>query len=172
MFFLLRTDQLSEYSFEYLTYDPSKNRLDNTKVHGKSSKVESTYKTEKKDRFCVEYMTKNVFTLQINATVDQAYKLMTTKEVRHLPITKDGLFVGIVSVKDILTHLSKPFHEKIKVSEIMSKVVICCDEETPIKFLAHVMVNEKISTLVVVDQSRQIKGVISYIDILRSVIDS
>jgi len=49
-----------------------------------------------------EHMTKNPITIRESATINEAKNIMTTQRIRHLPIVdKDGIVVGIISVRDI-----------------------------------------------------------------------
>lgn len=48
------------------------------------------------------FMTPDVLYLEPDQTVDQAMELMTTKEVRHLPVADQGALVGMVSVRDLI----------------------------------------------------------------------
>ena len=50
-----------------------------------------------------EIMTTEVFVAPPEAHVDELMELMTTRRVRHIPVTDDaGLLVGIVSIGDIV----------------------------------------------------------------------
>ena len=55
-----------------------------------------------KDTRVSEIMTKNVFTVQEQAKVDQCMTLMTRKRVRHLPVVKDEQVIGMISVGDLV----------------------------------------------------------------------
>jgi CBS domain-containing protein len=47
-------------------------------------------------------MTPNPFTCGPEATIDDVLGLMTDKRVRHVPVTKGGKLVGVVSIGDIV----------------------------------------------------------------------
>ncbi len=49
-----------------------------------------------------ELMTKRAITADVSATVSEIAAIMTEKNIRCLPITKDGKLVGIVARPDIL----------------------------------------------------------------------
>lgn len=50
-----------------------------------------------------EYMTRDVITIQPDATVDEAMKLMSEKRIRHLPVmTAGGALVGVISIGDVM----------------------------------------------------------------------
>ncbi len=53
-------------------------------------------------------MTRNVISCGETDTLDQLMNAMTTGRFRHLPVTKDGVLVGIVSIGDVVKyHLSE-----------------------------------------------------------------
>lgn len=170
MFYLLRKNQLSEYEFDYLNYDSHTKRLDDTKIHGKTNTTKKTNHS-KNDKFCIEIMAKNVIKVDKSILVVDAYKKMLDLDIRHLPIVENNLFVGVISLKDLLPVLAKPFNDKVTVADVMSTVVLCCSEETSVRHLGHVMVNEKLSSVVVVDTSRQVCGIVSYVDLLRAILE-
>lgn len=50
-----------------------------------------------------EYMTREVFTIQPDATVDESMQLMSAKHIRHLPVmTSGGALVGVISIGDVM----------------------------------------------------------------------
>ena len=49
-------------------------------------------------------MTKNVISCSESDTLDQLMNAMTTGRFRHLPVTKDGALVGIVSIGDVVKY--------------------------------------------------------------------
>jgi CBS domain-containing protein len=49
-----------------------------------------------------EIMTAEVRTCEPDHAVDDLRKVMTTHRIRHIPVTKDGRLVGIVSIGDVV----------------------------------------------------------------------
>jgi CBS domain-containing protein len=46
--------------------------------------------------------TENVYTVGLEADLEQLMRTMTERKVRHLPVVRDGALVGIVSIGDIV----------------------------------------------------------------------
>ena len=46
-----------------------------------------------------QWMTESVITIDPETTVEEAAKMMFEKNFRHLPVTKDGRLLGIVSLR-------------------------------------------------------------------------
>lgn len=49
-----------------------------------------------------EIMSKNVFTIHPDQTVEEAMDLMTVKHVRHLPVVENDRVAGIISIGDVV----------------------------------------------------------------------
>ncbi len=54
-----------------------------------------------------QWMQPEVETLSIKATVGDAVRLMNEKSFRNIPLVDDGMFVGSISVFDIITYLAE-----------------------------------------------------------------
>lgn len=54
-----------------------------------------------------EIMTPNPFTIGPDAPVVKAGALMVARRIKQMPVLKDGELVGIVTLTDILDHLSR-----------------------------------------------------------------
>ena len=51
-----------------------------------------------------QWMTESVITIDPETTVDYAAKMMFERNFRHLPVTKDGRLLGIVSLRRLSQH--------------------------------------------------------------------
>lgn len=50
-----------------------------------------------------DVMSRNVTTIEDDKTVEDAVNLMMEKNIKRLPVTKDGKLVGIITASDIIT---------------------------------------------------------------------
>lgn len=50
------------------------------------------------------YMTRNVVTVEPNATVHYVMHRMTSGRFRHMPVLRNGELIGIVSIGDLIKH--------------------------------------------------------------------
>jgi CBS domain-containing protein len=57
-----------------------------------------------------QLMTKRVRTISDDAPVTHASKVFTQEKYRHLPVTRSGKVVGIITRKDIATHMMKHYY--------------------------------------------------------------
>ena len=49
-----------------------------------------------------DHMTKDVFTIGPEKTIEECMSLMTEKRIRHLPVVKDGSLIGLISIGDVV----------------------------------------------------------------------
>ena len=52
-------------------------------------------------------MTSKVIIAEPDYSVDECMAIMTEKRIRHLPVVEGGKLVGIVSIGDLIKHLTK-----------------------------------------------------------------
>ena len=50
-----------------------------------------------------EIMTKDVFTISEDKTIDDVMRIMFGKGVHTIPVTKDGKLVGIIGKRDLVS---------------------------------------------------------------------
>lgn len=125
-----------------------------------------------------EYMTRPAITIGWEQLVANAWKIMTTRNIRHLPVVDaDGVLVGILTETDIrealigLTALGHtPTLAEIPSSLIVGKVMTWgADAVTPateIAAAARFMRDRKLSALPVVEAERVV-GILTEIDVMR-----
>ncbi len=111
-------------------------------------------------------MTPDPTTLAPTATVEDAYKLMTERGFRHVPIVEAEVLLGIVSMTDI-GHLGAKVPEILKrpLHEVMSKKLITVKPGEKIEIAAATMASHKINCLLVVE-ARRLAGIVTTYDLL------
>ncbi len=125
-----------------------------------------------------ELMTPNPITIAHHQTVGKAIETMTRRDIRRLPVTKDGKLVGIISDRDLRqmggrSSLKLPKSDQdetylqLPVEEAMTLNVITIRENQPVQEAITLMVKNKISGLPVVDRERNLVGILSEQDVLK-----
>lgn len=116
-----------------------------------------------------EIMTHDPMTAESTASIADAMNILKTLEIRHLPITDEsGSLVGMISDRDVraLGNLS----ETSSVLELMASDVVTIDPEAELAEIIDLLLELKVGALPVVDQeTRELMGIVSYIDVLRAV---
>ncbi len=126
-----------------------------------------------------EIMTKNVYTIDPEATILDAAIMMSERRVRRLPIlSKAGELSGMLSNKDILRQLAKHFFRRkedsrfnAKISELMTREVITVEEEDDVRTAASCMMIFGIGGLGIQSASSPIAGLVTERDIVRRLVD-
>jgi acetoin utilization protein AcuB len=122
-----------------------------------------------------DLMTAPVVTLPSDATIVDAWVLMTRRSFRHLPISSvHGTLVGMVSDRDLIRHAPdlviagiQSTAARRRLAEIMSPRVLSATPTTDIREIARVMMDERVGALPILDIDRRPVGIISKQDLLR-----
>ena len=125
----------------------------------------------------VEHLLSNkgykIWTITPEATVYDAIKLMTEKDVGALPVVEDGRLIGIISERDytrkviLLDRASK----STRVQDIMTRNVFHINPAMGIDECMRIMSNNHFRHLPVVDDNALV-GIISILDVIKAVIDA
>jgi acetoin utilization protein AcuB len=133
--------------------------------------------------FVRDRMSSPAVTIKPDTPFQDALKLMHDHQFRRLPVVdKKGELVGIVSERDLLYVSPSPatslnvweLHyllSRLQVQEIMTEDVITTTPDTPIEDAAHLMADNKIGGLAVVDQKDRVVGVITETDVFGSFVE-
>lgn len=124
------------------------------------------------------WITREVVTIEPEASVKKAFGLLKSMGIRHLPVVKDGVLKGIVTDRDLrrpkLSDVFKTWDElyrlndEIQVEDIMASPVLTILEDATIQEAAEKMAHKRIGALPVVDTQGKLVGVITESDILRA----
>lgn len=130
--------------------------------------------------FVRDHMSSPVVTIQPDLPFQEALRLMREKHFRRLPVVdKHGKLIGIVSERDLLYASPSPASSlsvwevnyllsKIKIDRLMSTSVITTTAETTVEDAAHLMVENRVGGLPVVDDQNRPIGIITETDIFRT----
>ena len=126
-----------------------------------------------------EIMTKNVYTIDPEATLLDAAIMMSERRVRRLPIlSKNAELSGMLSNKDILRQLAKHSVQRVegskfntRISELMTREVITVDKEDDVRIAASRMMIFGIGGLGIPGSDMPIAGLVTERDIVRRLVD-
>jgi acetoin utilization protein AcuB len=109
-----------------------------------------------------------------------AAAIMAERGVRHLPVTdQDGVVVGMLSDHDLRAVVGDPVEfmraregrvdaGRLRVSDAMSHPAVTASPDVPVAQLAYAFADGALAALPVVDDKGVLIGVLSYVDVLRS----
>jgi len=114
-----------------------------------------------------------VKTLRAEDSISIAKSLLEGTGFRHIPIVNpQNRIEGLVSDRDLLRVNNYQADElSAPIATIMTKRVLTCFPETPLRQAAHTMLEEGFSSLPVVDPSGVLLGILTTGDILKALVN-
>ena len=127
------------------------------------------------------WMSREVITIDINDSMQNAEKLMKEHGISRLPVMKEGKLVGIVTDRDLKRASASDasaleIHElyyllaETKVDEIMTGDPVTVPPDYTLEETAEILLNNKISGVPVVEDNGQVVGVITQTDLFRAMV--
>jgi acetoin utilization protein AcuB len=119
-----------------------------------------------------DYMTPSPQTIEHDQPVESAQERMRALRVRHLPVTRDGEIVGLVSQRDLglAARLRKHSTRRPLVGELMRDEPYTVGPNTPLGEVASHMATEKYGSAVILDRG-EIAGIFTTVDACRVLAD-
>jgi CBS domain-containing protein len=114
-------------------------------------------------------------------TVAEVWDLMREMDIRHVPVVERGALVGMVSDRELAgldvaavlaTHGADALRQALAapVVRVMSTDVTAIDTDTDLSEAIALFIGRKVGALPVVrSDTRELTGILSYIDVLRAV---
>jgi acetoin utilization protein AcuB len=128
-----------------------------------------------------DVMTPNPITVTTQATLGEVWDLMREADIRHVPVVRGGILIGMLSDRDLASLdvgrvLTTEGADALRralgapVVAAMSSDVISVEPETDLGDVIDLMIENKVGAIpVVLPDTRQVVGIASYIDVLRGV---
>jgi acetoin utilization protein AcuB len=116
-----------------------------------------------------DLMTRSPLTIDVASSLADARRLMKRRGVRHLPVTDDGVLVGLISDRDVklLEANAKSNVADIPLAQAMSRAPWTVTPSTPLEVAARHMARHKLGSSVVVDNEKVV-GIFTSQDGLRA----
>lgn len=123
-----------------------------------------------------DVMSRDPLTVSPSDTVGKAEELMYENHYRQLPVVENKQLIGIVSDRDIRSFLAQPsFVEpekraralRTKVTDIMTAKPLTVSPEDDLREAVELLIEEKIGGIPVVDETEGLVGIVTYVDVLR-----
>ncbi len=131
--------------------------------------------------FVSDWMTKKVYTVNLDDYLSDALTVMKEKGFKHIPVVKNGVLKGIISDRDIKEYspskaTSLDIYElhyllaNTKIKDIVKAKVHTTTPDTPIEEAAMLMLDQNIGCLPVLENGKLV-GIISDKDIFHALVD-
>ncbi len=130
-----------------------------------------------------DWMATTMLTVDANTSVMRALRTMKENNIRRLPVLSHGKLVGVVTDRDLKdaspsSTSDMDIHEmyyllsEMKIKDVMSDKCICMQQDDTLEKAALVMLRERISGIMILDDDGSLVGLLSETDILRGFIEA
>ncbi len=128
-----------------------------------------------------DWMATAILTVDANTSVMRATRTMKENNIRRLPVMSHGKLIGVItdrdlkeaspsSTSDIDIHEMYYLLSEMKVKDVMTDKCICLNQNDTLEKAALVMLKERISGIMILDDEDNLAGLLSETDILRGFI--
>ncbi len=127
-----------------------------------------------------EIMTDTVIQVQVDTKLSEVVEIMSSKKIRHIPVSKGNQLIGIVSRTDInrltfgalmdnQSSADEAILEMLSLEQVMSGNLRVVKDTDTIKTVAEIFASEEFHALPVVDASDewQCVGIVTTTDIIK-----
>jgi CBS domain-containing protein len=114
-----------------------------------------------------DVMTRDIETVAVDATLQEAARKMTAADVGPLPVLEGGRVVGMCTDRDIIAWVASAGGDtrSTTVRDIMTTEVDACSEDDDVREVARTMQEQQHKRLVVLDRNQQLVGIVSLADL-------
>lgn len=175
MFFIHFKDQWVDHQFLYLSEEAEAARLEPTRPGNTPEKQKKFLNrrfplihTEDPQKL-YHIMSKDLITVDSDDTLHHCFSRMERDGIHHLIVKKRGKFLGLLSSRDLLQYKRIKNAGLATVETILNTVVVAAHENTTLGQAALVLKNEKISSIIVLNDDREIAGIVTVNDFLEKI---
>lgn len=119
-----------------------------------------------------EYTSPSVVTITCTDNLDRAMELMQEHGIRHLPvISVTGAIAGIISERDVLTHVGKDWTRMLKIEDVMSTSLLTVSKNESLGDVAFQLSSQKIGSALVLDDDESLYGIFTTTDALNALVE-
>ena len=111
-----------------------------------------------------DHMTPSPVTIDAHASIEEAEAMMGERNLRHLPVEKDGFLVGVLSDRDLAT--GRAPRTSRKVEEVMTPQPFVVSPEDDIEKVAEVMASNRLGSVIVKGHGGKVSGIFTTTDAL------
>lgn len=118
-----------------------------------------------------EFTSPYVISISSQDTLDTALNLMQENGIRHLPVIDNGDVLGMVSERDVLTHMGKVWDKIMHVEDIMNSDILSVNANDNLGDVAFALSSQKKGSAVVLDDEGKVYGIFTTTDALNALVE-
>lgn len=118
-----------------------------------------------------EFTSPYVISISSSDTLDRALQIMQENGIRHLPVIDDGNVSGMVSERDVLTHMGKVWDKILHVGDIMNSDILSVNVNDNLGDVAYQLSSEKKGSALVLDDDGVVYGIFTTTDALNALVE-
>lgn len=118
-----------------------------------------------------EFTSPYVISISSQDTLDTALNLMQENGIRHLPVINNGDVLGMISERDVLTHMGKVWDKIMHVEDIMNSDILSVNANDNLGDVAFALSSQKKGSAVVLDDEGKVYGIFTTTDALNALVE-
>ncbi|TBR25360.1 MAG: CBS domain-containing protein [Candidatus Nitrosotenuis sp.] len=122
---------------------------------------------ENLDKIPLTKVMKPLVTVDESMKIKEGAQIMLDRKIGSLGINSHGKTVGIITKTDLARHYLQKYVGKKRVGDFMTVSYVSMYEDDPIHEIAAMMIKEKVSRIILKNQSDAITGIITFRDLFR-----
>ncbi|HTL69801.1 MAG TPA: CBS domain-containing protein [Candidatus Eisenbacteria bacterium] len=116
-----------------------------------------------------KYMTMQPYSIEASQTLETAVGFMSDKKIRHLPVTRGGVVIGIISDRDakMAMGIEGLDASRLPVLDIASEKPYAVTPDMPLRLVAETMASKHYGSAIVT-QNGKLVGIFTTVDACRA----
>ncbi|MFA5582586.1 MAG: CBS domain-containing protein [Bacteriovoracaceae bacterium] len=118
-----------------------------------------------------EFTSPYVISISSKDLLDKALQLMQENGIRHLPVIDDKDVKGMISERDVLTHMGKVWDKVMHVEDIMNSDILSVNVNENLGDVAFQLSSQKKGSALVLDDEGMVYGIFTTTDALNALVE-
>ena len=130
------------------------------------------------NKVIADIMTTSVLQLDIENTMYEVHKLMKESQIRHVPISQNNEFIGVVTQKSIISKVMylldnygssalERREKSISVNELIDKKIVFANPDMPLVDAAQFFLSNRHGCLPIVSNENKLQGIVTSSDFVK-----
>lgn len=118
-----------------------------------------------------EFTSPYVISISSRDQLDRALQLMQEYGIRHLPVIDEDNVMGMISERDVLTHMGKVWDKVLHVEDIMNSDILSVNVNDNLGDVAYQLSSQKKGSALVLDEEGSVYGIFTTTDALNALVE-